>query len=477
MQNEKQWHPNFIKYMQEIIHHPNYRGLPIRIKKDGSYAWIEATNSLIGKERKRWCINKAQEIGLIKNYEEYPGIYADVMFRIHPTKRKVCQICGREMSLFYYYPNNKFLNSLNKKFNSAFTDCDNVWDIWDRLIICGFKKEDIAEFFIEKGGLNLDKATAQKEEIINKLEKICHEGKKKCLGPGAMSNFPDRYDGFHTYNRCCRAVHDKGRSKENLKSYSKDRRAYEYWNDGNIHAADQFMGSHFFYNMSADHIGPISLGFVHDPLYLQPMLNRDNSSKRDRLQKVDIEKMIQIEKRTQTRAISWYAIEIWKFIKENYLFVKDDFLVLYRNALKQNMANFMFVLKTILESCPNNGELFLFKSFLEPKCEYFKYSYILNEKGEIIDKKPRHNTERNKDEMIRYKQIAIDAVYDYNKKNNRNNKNDLNIDEKNILESICLNIELKYDISKNNIYKKLIVDLMKKIQNRIIRSILSYNIN
>lgn len=178
MQDEKQWHPKFIQYMEYIIHHPNYKDLPIRIKKDGSYAWIETTNSLIGKERKKWCINKAQELGLINNYEEYPGIYADVMFRIHPTKKKVCQICGKEMSLFYYYPNKKFLNTLNKKFNSAFTDCDNIWDIWDKLIIQGFRKEDIAEFFIEKGELNLDKVTSQKEEIINKLEKICHEGKK-----------------------------------------------------------------------------------------------------------------------------------------------------------------------------------------------------------------------------------------------------------------------------------------------------------
>lgn len=43
------------------------------------------------------------------------------------------------------------------------------------------------------------------------------------LGPGAMSNAPDRLDGFHTYDRCCRPTADKGRSKENLASYSTDR--------------------------------------------------------------------------------------------------------------------------------------------------------------------------------------------------------------------------------------------------------------
>ncbi len=89
----------------------------------------------------------------------------------------------------------------------------------------------------------------------------------------------------------------KGGQKKISKSYTKDRRAYEYWSDGNIHAANQFMGSRFFKGASADHIGPISLGFVHDPRYLlQPMPGGDNSSKRDRLQIVDIESIVETEK-------------------------------------------------------------------------------------------------------------------------------------------------------------------------------------
>lgn len=153
----------------------------------------------------------------------------------------------------------------------------------------------------------MDAKTSEKDDIIDALEYACRKGNKKCLGPGAMSNFPDRYDGFHTYNRCCRATQDKGRSKENLKSYTKDRRAYEYWSDGNIHAANQFMGSSFFDGISADHIGPISLGFVHDPRYLQPMSSGDNSSKRDRLQVVDIERIIETEQRTGVYPMSWQS--------------------------------------------------------------------------------------------------------------------------------------------------------------------------
>ena len=56
-----------------------------------------------------------------------------------------------------------------------------------------------------------------------------------------MSNAPDRLDGFH-YNRCCRKKTDKGRSDANLASYSKDRRAFENWSDGNWITANMLMG-------------------------------------------------------------------------------------------------------------------------------------------------------------------------------------------------------------------------------------------
>ncbi|HFL9475791.1 TPA: Alw26I/Eco31I/Esp3I family type II restriction endonuclease, partial [Escherichia coli] len=57
-----------------------------------------------------------------------------------------------------------------------------------------------------------------------------------------MANPPDRFDGFHSFNRCCRSIADKGRTKENLKSYVTDRRVFEYWVDGDWVAADRLMG-------------------------------------------------------------------------------------------------------------------------------------------------------------------------------------------------------------------------------------------
>ena len=47
---EKQWHPNFLKYMNFIANHENYKGLSIRKKGDGSYSWIATAKTEIGKK-------------------------------------------------------------------------------------------------------------------------------------------------------------------------------------------------------------------------------------------------------------------------------------------------------------------------------------------------------------------------------------------------------------------------------------------
>lgn len=457
---ERIWHPHFLQYMETIINHPNYRGLAIEKKADGNYRWIATAKSAIGQSRITWCQNKARELGI----PIQPGMYADVMLAIHPTKRKVCQTCGKEMSLYYHYPNHHFLNGLNRTFDTKFTDCDHISDIWDTLVASGVPSFKVAKFLIDKGDLDFSPYD-NKEDIIDALEYACRKGGKACLGPGAMSNFPDRYDGFHTYNRCCRSSQDKGRSKENLKSYTKDRRAYEYWSDGNIHAANQFMGSKFFAGTSADHIGPISLGFVHDPHYLQPMLGGDNSAKRDRLQLEDIQKIIITEHRTDVYPMSWYSKLIWEHIKKNYSTNTHKIAGVYRDALKQNMANFMFILWTILNRCPENGKTFLIEAFLAPNFSNFDYSYQFNELGEIVRKMPRHYTDRNKNEAMRYCRIAIEAVYDYMDKDNRHLNPDLTTTEMKFLSRICDDIN---DSINQNILKSKIKELMVMIQNRAI---------
>lgn len=467
--NTKLPHPRFIEYMSFVVNHQNYSGLPIKNKNNGEYSWLAPANTEIGKDRIKWCINKACELKLIGDISQtYPGIYADVMLKIHPTKCKVCQICGKSMSLFYRYPSKNFLKLLNNTFDSSYTICDHISFIWDDLIKTGIDEIDLVNFFIKKGDLNLNPQTATKDEIIDNLEYVSRKGSKKCLSPGAMSNFPDRFDGFHSYNRCCRETQDLGRSQENLRTYTKDRRAYEYWSDGNIHAANQFMGGSFFNGISADHIGPISLGFIHDPLYLQPMPSGENSSKRDRLTIIDIENIIRIQKRTNVRPISWYSAILWGYIQNNYKNKSDETLLLYRDILKQNVSNFMFILYSILTLCPKNGENFLIQAYIKPKRDYFNWDYSFNNKGEVISRKPRHFTARNQDEFDRYKRIALKSVFEYSKKDNRKNNNDLNSHEYIQLVQICQHIEANIENAK---VITLLKDLMETIQIRLIKSI------
>lgn len=278
-----------------------------------------------------------------------------------------------------------------------------------------------------------------------------------------MSNFPDRFDGFHTYNRCCRAKQDKGRSKENLKSYTKDRRAFEYWSDGNIHAANCFMGSQYFKNISADHIGPISLGFVHDPHYIQPLKKSDNSSKRDRLTLDDIKKIIEIEQRTRITPISWFSKAIWEKIKQEQHKLDQISILKYRKILKQNQTNFMFIIGEILKTCGIKGKAFLIEKLLTSKSKYFNYSYSFDQNGNILNQKTRHKTQRSVTEFKRYIRIALTAAKEFQKKENRNLKEDLLKREKEQLTDLCQAINK----SSTQAHQTL-CDLVLSIQGRLL---------
>lgn len=459
-------HPKFVNYMDFIINHPNYRGLPIKYKKDGSPVWVAFENSEIGKKRAQWAKTKAIEIGI----KTRPGVnYADVMLEIHPTKKHICHVCGSEMSIYYHYPNVNLLRAIERKFNfDCFTVCDHIYDVWDYLKENGVKGTEIKKFFINKFDLDLS-TDDKKSDIISVCEYKCRMGESKLLGPGAMSNFPDRFVGFH-WNRCCRAKQDKGRSKENMTRYNKDRRAYEYWSDGNLRAADQFMNSMFFKDTSADHIGPISLGFIHDSHYIQPMLGGDNSAKRDRLLIDDVRTIISIEQRTSICAISWYSSKIWEFTKS--IFIRglyNHIPTTCRNILKQNIVNFMFILKTILDETDIHGQQFLIREFIEPKYNaYFFHDYTFDKYGNILSKSERNFTARSDEELNRFIRIAVDSVYEYAEKENRNISPYLTEDEQERLKYLCLLIAY----ANFSDCRELLEQLVDNIQNRLIKTML-----
>lgn len=462
----KEWHPAFLEYIESIARHPNYTGLPIERRRDGSLAWIATRKSRIGKARKDWAEQRAIAMGLPLRY----GVDADVMRELHPTKVHVCQICGSHMSIYYYYPSAYLLRAMEKEFGQAFCNTTAIDEIWDALLASGVDEHRLIAFMGTKFGLSFGPAPG-KQDVLAACEYACRKNGKKLLSPGAMSNFPDRFDGFHSYNLCCRSAQDKGRSKENLKSYGKDRRAYEYWSDGNIHAANRFMNSSHFHGTSADHLGPISLGFVHDPLYLRPLSGRDNSAKRDRLEIGDVREIVSVEQRTGMCPITWYSAILWDAIRRDHEAYPERVGTLYRDMLKQNMANYMFILQYILSNAPGEGEAFLLETLILPKREHFLYTYKFDACGQIVHRAPRRLTERSENEIERFCRIAIASVREYNEKSEsesaRHATPALTADEMDALDRLCEIIgagKASYSVAE-----QCLRELMASIQRRLLR--------
>lgn len=462
--NEKATHENFINYADFIIHHPVYKRLPIKQKKDGSYQFVTAKGSEIGQGRLKWIEEKARELG----YPIQEGVYAKVMREIHPTKYTTCQICGRSLSIYYYYPNKNAIADIEKVFGKKYSIVDHISYIWDDLCNEGHSDIELGKYFFNKCDINENAENFSKDEIIEKLEYACRVDDKALLGPGAMSNAPDRFDGFHSYNRCCRKKEDRGRWDSNMDTYNQDRRAYERWSDGNIHAANKFMRHEVFKGTSADHIGPISLGFVHDPRYLQPMQGNRNSSKRDRLSLEDLDKIIEVEKRTGVYPASWYVKKVWEHIKDNYKAHPEKIETDYRDAMKQNMTNFMHLLYTIISYTGETGKDLLADFFLAPNYQYFEYDYEFNNLGEIINQTSRHRTERSKNDMERYKRVAINAVIEYVEKENRNLKPTISAQNMSLVKDIINQIN---NYSNPTLIKSKIIGVMDNIQDDIIKTI------
>ncbi len=267
--SERKWHPKFQEYMQFIVKHPNYKGMPSALKDDGSIRWVVTGNSPVGKAREKWWDDKRRDLGI----EKKPGWKALVARKIHPTGEKPCQICGKVLSLDYVYPNKG----------------------------CPYHKDPLAP--------------CKKENCPYFKER------NRCghLGPGAMSDAPDRFDGFHTYNRCCRSTEDTGRHAENLMKYGEDRRVYEFWVEGDWKTASWLMKEFNRHKISPDHIGPISLGFCHRPKF-EPMTKRENIEKGNRMTFEDVKQLIRDEGKGE-QVVSWHSSFIWDKIKN---LVKND---------------------------------------------------------------------------------------------------------------------------------------------------------
>lgn len=436
--DEKKVNEKFEKYMDYIINHPNYEGLPGKYKEDGSIKWVASGNSKLGQERAKWWDNKIEELGVSNR--------AEVARLIHPKElngMKPCQICGKELNINYVYPNKNTLKKINKNSNSNFKSYDlTISEIFDKLY------EEINGDVYELFRLIFNVPIDIENDKSNFIDYILNYSQNK-LSPGVMSNAPDRFDGFHSYNACCRSKEDKGRHKSNLARYSQDRRAYENWAEGNWNLANRLMGEFNKYDkkvkcpncgkiskMTADHIGPISLGFTHRPKF-NPLCDSCNSGKNNKMSYNDIKTLLHDEKQGD-KVISWHTKYLWDNLK---MLVKNDNDALkLSKIMRKHIHNILSLLNIIYK---NDFCIFLKKNFLHPEYSFYDYKFEdfdpLNLQELKIIETPLNSKNKIKNAK-RYVRISFESLEDYSDKNNRklndNLKNKYNEEIKLLLDSL-----------------------------------------
>lgn len=436
----------FLQYEEEIVNDPVYADMPDLRHDDGTIQWEAPSNRGSGvfqfshDKRYQWWINKASEVGINTSEDKW---ISKVAKKIHPTKLHPCKVCGRIMDIRYCYLSANFMKRVKKlPFYDEQVDMDEITHITDFIAsftdTYGDKAYDALPELLKcsqvKSIPTLPHDLSSWTDWINS-EYIPKE--PSMLGPGAMSNAPDRLDGFHTYDRCCRPTAVKGRSKENLASYSTDRRAFENWSDGNWIQANKLMGyinsnselkkqqcanhstgSFHPRPCSADHIGPISLGFSHRPEF-QLLCKPCNSAKNNRMYYSDVQHLISVEEGGST-VTTWYAAPIWQRCKQK-VYDKESALKLSR-IMRDNRNIAMMLLADFVK----HDEFLFLLTLLN--LNYADYDYeidpaTLNVNNQIVTVQfiSKPSTLRYVNiQKIRKIRVAFSSLIDYANKENRN---------------------------------------------------------
>ena len=433
-ENERIWHPNFVKYTEFMVSQPNYEGLFYERGSNGRVNWVVTGKSENGQKRQEWWEKKCAELHI----PIQKGCFAKCARKIHPTGEHVCQCCGEKHSIFYEYPSKRTVPILNRILGIDI-DKDNDKER---------AKFTIREI-IENWCTSYDQVVAiskafklpipnDKHHLIQLIYSELVDRESKRFSPGVMSNPPDRFDGFHTYGLCCRKLFDTGRWDDNMHTYDQDRRAYEEWADGDLNLANRLMGEFGkgdetyrcprcgkFAKMSADHIGPISLGFCHTIYNFAPLCKSCNSAKNNRFYANDVKYLINLEEKG-IQVISWHSKYIWDRLK--YGIENDEDSKRLSNIMAVSHQNVLKLLYFI-HSMSFYGHEFLLR-YLHP--EFYLYDYRFEnfdpfDLSKLVVKKTPLDSKNKRKNQERYIRISFEALEDFASKENRRKK--LYIDE------------------------------------------------
>lgn len=352
--------PAFIKYMDDLILQAPYSTMPALRDDRGKINWQVSSGTGTSffrhyNARFEWWVALADKLRL-------PGVgnsndrFTIAARQVHPTGLRPCRICGEQRSIFYRYVNKNLARRWASIIGKELVQPQppiTLEDAAEKL------RDDLGEarvLAILEKSLDGFGMPLKKWPDIALLAERLKLGGHRLLSPGFMANCPDRLDGFHDIAYCCRAKFDPGRSEDNLRSYANDRRAFQWWANGDWKAADALYNAaqdgtclvcdRAVDRISPDHVGPLACGFLHRPAF-SPLCKSCNSSKNRRMSLGDVENLIADEKRGE-RIIGWHAKTLWDLGKVQ---VQDDAEAVWlSHKLRALQHHFLQVLYEINEA-------------------------------------------------------------------------------------------------------------------------------
>jgi Alw26I/Eco31I/Esp3I family type II restriction endonuclease len=376
----------YIRYMEMIVERPEYHGMPNAVSEDGRVNWQVSSGKTTSfyeyyLARFDWWKRKADELGLsgAGNSDDRFSVAARL---IHPTRRRPCRLCGRELYVGYMYVNSYLARRWNKIAGSdILSKGQEVVDAAQILLKhIGHERflEELRGIFGERcEKFNLNEVFEPSK--IREFFEVSGHIRSNWLSPGFMSNPPDRLDGFHDYGLCCRKEKDPGRSDENLRTYVHDRRAFQWWTEGDWKVADSLYNSagpgicdrcgKKVTRISPDHVGPLACGFKQVPFFT-PLCNRCNSSRNRRINLKDVKRLVDFEIVQHDSVASWQIRAFWDMQKSGIS--SDEQSEKVSSILRSIEDYYLRVLHLFLKT----GHAHFISSFLSPHYAHYEIRFV-----------------------------------------------------------------------------------------------------
>lgn len=374
-------HQDYIAYQLMIARHPHYKGMPGAFNDEGKPVWQVSSGKTTSfyefyKARQEWWTDTAHSLGLPGRGKENDR-WTVAARTIHPTGYRRCLICGQDKNIGYFYVNKPLLQRLLKHdglekltFRAPITDAL-------KLLAAAFTAAAVAalihDLFPERE--KYFKTYGFTKTAFEKSQSL----KSPWLSPGFMGDPPYRFDGLHDYCTDCRKKNDPGRSDENMRTYIHDRRAFQWWAEGDWALADALYRAaaggqcvrckRVVKKLTPDHIGPLSCGFKHVPFF-RPLCNACNSQKNRRMTRRDVTDLIDYEEATISSAASWQVRALWNRLK---LGISTREQAAELSALMRSMEDVFFrLLNTLYE----NDQVRFLRSLLHPEYALWKHEFV-----------------------------------------------------------------------------------------------------